>query len=562
MLLTVISAILFTACASASAASAISLEDGVISDIEIADMEFADDVVEIADVPEFMSFNGVIAEVNPFYEITEEGEFAVEGKYFVLVKSGYSTLLADGEFEETYIGSVNFIIDQNTLLLLNAELEVGMSVTGFYETGLPITRIYPPQHQARALLSSEIAGFMFVDRFDADLKAFTQAKQLIINEDDTEDSYFPATEIIFEDGTPFDGDLSILENRALIVLSGPLPTPVPEVDYESVLNIIPEKIIILFERAVPPIHYFTDEELALLESGGEFIRPDDSWQGGLLLTQEDLDLMWDNMFDPETVQVFVEGEVVDMPTPFINREAGAVMVPVAYIAEALGFSVFGEGEDLMIGRGTTFTIGEDSYFYGRMAPVQLGAAPEIHDGVIFVPMHFFGNVLPAGAYVSYGNIYVTHQQEWEAPDWSLFNVIIDGAWGINADLYSLSVSEEADEVEELVGLDFPTHISLTQVAAALGVYHTFEFEMDDSDPPVAQSVSLEGLKGVISFTVGSEEFTVADETITLFNYQTSIIVDGEVFVPIIFFRDIFGMSNAFWSSGQIHLYTYGADDMH
>jgi len=41
-----------------------------------------------------------------------------------------------------------------------------------------------------------------------------------------------------------------------------------------------------------------------------------------------------------------------------------------------------------------------------MASVELGAAPELHDGVVFVPLHFFGSVFPYGAFIQDGDIFV------------------------------------------------------------------------------------------------------------------------------------------------------------
>jgi hypothetical protein len=142
--------------------------------------------------------------------------------------------------------------------------------------------------------------------------------------------------------------------------------------------------------------------------GNGYEQPAD-WGGGLPLTQEDIDIMWDNLFNPETVQVIVNGKHTAMPTPFINREAGLVMVPVSYIVTELGYQVTGYGADITIGAGlSTFTLGEDSYYFARRAPQQLGAAPELKDGTLFVPLDFFNLVLNYSAYISYGNIYIHH----------------------------------------------------------------------------------------------------------------------------------------------------------
>jgi hypothetical protein len=273
---------------------------------------------------------------------------------------------------------------------------------------------------------------------------------------------------------------------------------------------------------------------------------DTSWQGGLQLTQEDLDIMWDNML-AEDVQVFVNGEVLeDIPAPFVNREAGFVMVPVAYIAEALGYDTYKLSDDeLMVGR-SMITIGVDSYHYNRMAPVELWAAPELHDDVFFVPLHFFGHVFPYAGYISDGHVFVREFQEedFAFTEWALYPIIIDGAIGIAADLHTMEDSE------------FPTHVPLTPVMEALGFLGTMVIA--DSDP---QIVTLEGIDREISFTVGSEEFIVDGETVTLFNYHTAVAVEDEIYVPILFFRDVFGMGSAFWTCGHVHIYTESFDDM-
>ena len=145
---------------------------------------------------------------------------------------------------------------------------------------------------------------------------------------------------------------------------------------------------------------------------GEVMEPD-NWEGGFQLSPEELEALWDSMFDPETVQIIVDGEAIEAPAPFVNRETGLPMLPVTYIVQALGYPVYTDDQDpliVTIGRGITFTVGIDSYSYMRMAPVQLHAAPEMHDGVVFVPKHFFGEVMPIAAYIMDGNIIVSSEQ--------------------------------------------------------------------------------------------------------------------------------------------------------
>ena len=327
-------------------------------------------------IADFMSVSGTIQEINLLYEPSDDRK--EPGEYMVLIESNGSL--------------TNFHVDHLTALFLDGEMEVGMAVTGFFDANMPMIMIYPPRHHARVLVSDSF-GTVYVDRFDADFVADSHPLQLVINE---------STEIMFQDGQAFEGELTELENRILAVF-------VESTADTSPALITPSMVVVLFERAVHPIHHLTEEELAGLDSG--FIEPD-NWGGGLQLTQEDLDILWDNMLAPD-VQIIVDGTVIDAPTPFVNREVGMVMLPVAAIAEALGLNVVGEGADVVIGMGITFVEGIDSYHFGRRAAQQLGAAPELVDGVLFVPINFFHDVLPGAAYIMDGHVIVQSDSSWD-----------------------------------------------------------------------------------------------------------------------------------------------------
>jgi hypothetical protein len=319
---------------------------------------------------EFMSFSGTVIEINPFYGFQNDEGVSLEDQFFVLVQSE--------EDENGYSPTVNFVVDHLSALILDGELEVGMDVTGFYETGVAMIMIYPPQHNVRVLASDPN---VIVERFGETLE---------IGED---------TEIIFQDGTPFDGEPSELLNRAMAVFGG----------IES-----PEKIVVLFERAVPPMHWFTEDEIIDFGLEYEFEQPYFGWDGGLQLTQEDLDIMWDNMFDPETVQIIVNNTAIESVKPFIDREVGKVMLPVAAIAEALGYTITGEGYDMAIGmygaapHTIVFVEGQDAYLIGRFETISLGAPPALIDETLFVPMNFFGQVIEASAWISCGDVIISN----------------------------------------------------------------------------------------------------------------------------------------------------------
>ena len=460
---------------------------------------------------DFPSFNGVVVDVQDY----------IDGQFFVLVED---------ETMDVY-PLVSFLVDQESVVLIEA-IKVGAEVAVIYDITLSTMAVTDGQLNARALAIGNPG--LVVDCFNvSDIFEFPDTRGGFLG---TESNLFihinDETEIIFQDGTPFEGELIELENRTFALVAEYVLWSYPG-------QTTPDKIVVLFERAQHPL---------------------------LQLTQEDLDIMWANMFDPETVQVMVNGEVVPMPTPFINREAGAIMVPVAYIAEALGYDTYDMGDgEFMIGR-SMITVGVDDYHYNRMAAVQLGAAPELHDGVFFVPLHFFGDVFPYVAYVMDGNIVVENMEPWDDTlefwdgeaeqgdgvvaiwddiDWSLYSIIIDNAAGVEADLYTME------------GSDFPTHVPLMPVVWAIGITETIETE--DSDPP---GIFLDGLNGAISFWVDSEGFFVDGERVNLDSYNRAIMVDGEIYVPIAFFSDVFGMGSAMWMGGHVYIDTFAIDDMY
>jgi len=104
----------------------------------------------------------------------------------------------------------------------------------------------------------------------------------------------------------------------------------------------------------------------------------------------------------------------------------------------------------------------------------------------------------------------------------------------------------------LIGEDdiFPNYVSLVPVAIALGA----DVYTIDSYPA---QVTLEGLNGRIGFAIGSEDFEVDGETITL--NLPALEVDGEIYVPILFFRDGCGADSAFFSGGEVHISTAAGD---
>ena len=105
------------------------------------------------------------------------------------------------------------------------------------------------------------------------------------------------------------------------------------------------------------------------------------------------------MITPE-FKINVNGAEIDAPVPFENE--GVLMLPLRAITETLGFNVEWQGETgtIILTKGpvyVTMSAFEDGYTFSKTAPMMLGTAPILIDGVTFVPAEFVNQVLN-GAY--------------------------------------------------------------------------------------------------------------------------------------------------------------------
>lgn len=271
----------------------------------------------------FNSFTGTVKEIR-------ESE-NVKGSKFITVESeGGST--------------ANIVVSNETYVVNNAEIIVGSVITGFYDANAPMLMIFPPQYNAKVVAVENKEQNVKVDVFDKDLVSADHSLKLNINED---------TKIALEDGTVFDGELA---NRKLVVIYGVTTKSIPA-------QTNPTQIVVLYEKAVPPIHNVTDEEKASLVG------------------------------DVSTKEIIVNNKKIEAPAAYTNSQ-GTVMVPLRAISEALGFAVTwsDESQSIMLGQGISLTPGKDNYVYMKTSPIQLGTAPELVEGTTFVPLSFFKEV--------------------------------------------------------------------------------------------------------------------------------------------------------------------------
>lgn len=105
------------------------------------------------------------------------------------------------------------------------------------------------------------------------------------------------------------------------------------------------------------------------------------------------------MMTPE-FKINVNGADIEAPTPFEND--GIIMIPLRALTETLGFTVEWQGETgtIIMTKGPvyiTMSAFADGYTFSKTAPMLLGAAPVLTDGVTYVPVNFVEEIL-GGAY--------------------------------------------------------------------------------------------------------------------------------------------------------------------
>jgi hypothetical protein len=290
---------------------------------------------------DYAVIEGTITAVQNY--IGADGE-PVEGKQIVSVEkdgSEWRVILDSNTYAITY-GRTN-----------RKAMSAGDSIRVYYNAKSPSLMIYPPQVRAEYIaLNFDEALSITIARFDLNFTDPENMLKLNISED---------TEIVYEDGKKFEGDVKELVNpsRKLVVIYGLTTRRIPA-------QTTPEKIIIMYEKAVAPIYMLTDEEKAELAKAFE------------------------------QADIIVNKTTVKSSYKAFMTDDGILMVPSRVIAQALGYEVtwFHDTKTVRIGMSMSFSIGEDSYYYtyNKMTPVSLGTAPMLKNGIAYVPIDFFMSI--------------------------------------------------------------------------------------------------------------------------------------------------------------------------
>ena len=110
-------------------------------------------------------------------------------------------------------------------------------------------------------------------------------------------------------------------------------------------------------------------------------------------------------------EIVVNDEMLEAPAPFVQD--GVIMLPLRAIAEALGYNVMWNSElrSVMLGVGTHLWVGQTEVHRGRMAPIEISTAPVIVDGITFVPIDFFRDVVAVDAFWFEGQVVVATESD-------------------------------------------------------------------------------------------------------------------------------------------------------
>lgn len=234
---------------------------------------------------------------------------------------------------------IHVVVSDNTYI--DEKMTTGAEIVAFYNSNAPMLMIYPPRYNAEAIALVNNDRSVMVDRFDEKLLNSEQSLKLTITE---------ATEVLTQDGKAFEGDLT---NRKLFV-----EYQVVALSYPG--QTVPTRIVVL-----------DDQDASAIEENN-------------------------NLNGIENKQWLINGKSIVAPNAYLN-EQGTVMVPLRAVAEALGYELTWESETMTIraGKAISLQIGQDNYLFARMAPIQLGTAPQLVDGLTYVPLSFFKEVIRA-----------------------------------------------------------------------------------------------------------------------------------------------------------------------
>ena len=308
----------------------------VYADNIIPIMPVNDSPEQIDNEPQYDFIDGVITDIKDFLDA--DGN-PVEGKQIVKVEKG------EAEWNIIPTADTYFI---NVGRTDRKAMSVGDDIKVFYNSKAPMIMIYPPQITAEFIaLNFDEAKFITIARFYE--KFVDSRNSLRLNISDT-------AEIIYQDGKKFEGEISELAGRKIIVIYSATTRSIPP-------QTSPETIIVMYEKAVHPGYMLTEEEKASIEN-----------------ILESNDIVFNNI-------------VIEGAKAYID-ENGTLMIPIRAIAEKIGYEVtwIHETRTVNMGRSLSFSIGKDEYNFNSHDPMSLGISPVLVNDKTYVPISLFENM--------------------------------------------------------------------------------------------------------------------------------------------------------------------------
>ena len=275
--------------------------------------------------------------------------------------------------------------------VLGEPVAVGDEIRGYFDGGMPMAMIYPPQHKVRLIVNGEFEQNVHIDRFARDERGLVSADgRLAINI--AED-----TEIILQDGQDFRAaheGLEIIGAAWEQEIDGRLLVAVYDISTRSIPAIAnPSRVIVLFEQA---IHLPGD-------IGGLDL--------GIDLAQvEPYELTFENH------GISVGGQILESHT--WQQIDDAYYVPLRAIVDALGFAdtIIWNQEQLAVTLGNGgadeihIAIGSNSFVVGENI-IELQAPAILIDSHTFVPFQFFSQVFGLNnAYLHAGQVFINNDE--------------------------------------------------------------------------------------------------------------------------------------------------------
>lgn len=262
----------------------------------------------------------------------------------------------------------------------------------------------------------------------------------------------------------------------------------------------------------------------------------------------------------------VTTEPITAPSPVVGEETTAVynggstivgykeidghkMVPLRALAESLNYTVtwIDEEQKVVLNRGAQeigMYIGQDSYYFSKMMPASVGAAPVlVDDSTTYVPVEFVTEIMGAHVYDS-GDEMLTAAQAalvsvnsvntdengytsisvQEVPRGEVIvyisedtEIVVNGAEGTIDDVKALS---ENQNVNVYYGVAMT--MSIPPQTTALRIEIGNEFNAEDAAEDVADDIQTVDFSGVI--TEVGEDFVVIDDNGT----ERRLNIDDEV----------------------------------